>query len=41
MTKFFLERAHQMGFSPDEVSLLLDGLLIAWREEGMPPKIER
>jgi len=24
MTKFFLERAHQMGFSPDEVSLLLD-----------------
>jgi GntR family transcriptional regulator len=41
MTKFFLERAHQMGFSPDEVSLLLDGLLIAWREEGMPTKIER
>ena len=40
MTKFFLERAHQMGFSPDEVSLLLDGLLIAWREEGMPPKVE-
>ena len=39
-TKFFLERAHQMGFSPDEVSLLLDGLLIAWREEGMPPKVK-
>lgn len=40
MTKSFLERAHQMGFSPDEVSLLLDGLLIAWREEGMPPKVK-
>ncbi len=41
MTKSFLERAHQMGFGPDEVSLLLDALLIAWREEGMPPKFER
>lgn len=40
MTKSFLERAYQMGFSPDEVSLLLDAFLIAWSEEGMPPKFE-
>ncbi len=38
MTKSFLERAYQVGFNPDEVSLLLDELLAAWREDGMPPK---
>jgi len=40
MAKSFLERAHHMGFGPDEVSLLLDELLIAWRDAGMPPKFE-
>ncbi len=40
MAKSFLGHAHQAGFSPDEVSLLLDELLIAWREEGEPPRLE-
>lgn len=40
MAKSFLGHAHQARFSPDEVSLLLDELLIAWREEGEPPRLE-
>jgi GntR family transcriptional regulator len=40
MTKSFLERAHHLGFSPDEISLLFDALFIAWREEGRPPRLE-
>ncbi|MEA1977057.1 MAG: GntR family transcriptional regulator [Chloroflexota bacterium] len=40
MVKSFLGYAQQAGFSPDEVSLLFDELLIAWSEEGEPPKLE-
>jgi GntR family transcriptional regulator len=41
MTKSFLEHAHRAGFNPDEVSILLDELIHAWRKEGKPPKLER
>ena len=41
MAKSFLGHAHQTGFSPDEVSLLFDELLIAWRKDGEPPRLER
>ena len=40
MAKSFLGYAYQVGFNPDEVSLLFDELLIAWREEGKTPKFE-
>lgn len=40
MTKSFLEHAHQVGFKPEEVSMLLDALIDTWREEGEPPKAE-
>ncbi|MCJ7566733.1 MAG: GntR family transcriptional regulator [Anaerolineales bacterium] len=40
MTKSFLEHAHQVGFKPEEVSMLLDELIDTWREEGEPPKAE-
>jgi len=40
MTKSFLEHAHQVGFKPEEVSMLLDKLIDTWREEGEPPKAE-
>ncbi len=40
MAKSFLEYAHQAGFNPDEVSLLFDELLIGWREDGKPSKLE-
>ncbi len=39
-TTSFLENARQAGFSPDEVSILLDELIDAWREEGKLPKFE-
>jgi GntR family transcriptional regulator len=38
MTKSFLEHAHQVGFNPDEVSMLLDKLIDTWRKEGKPPR---
>ncbi|TET96123.1 MAG: GntR family transcriptional regulator [Anaerolineales bacterium] len=37
MTKSFLEHAHQVGFKPEEVSMLLDELIASWRETGEPP----
>lgn len=40
MTKSFLEHAHQVGFRPDEVAMLLDELIASWRESGEPPKAE-
>ena len=40
MTKSFLDHAHQVGFKPEEVSMLLDELIDTWREEGEPPKAE-
>ncbi len=40
MTKSYLEHAHQVGFKPEEVALLLDELIDIWREEGEPPKAE-
>jgi len=40
MAKSFLGNAHQTGFNPDEVSILFDELLNAWREEGEPPRPE-
>ncbi|MGB2896089.1 MAG: GntR family transcriptional regulator [Anaerolineales bacterium] len=40
MTKSFLEHAHQVGFKPEEVSMLLDELIESWREEGEPPTAE-
>ncbi len=40
MTKSFLEHAHQVGFKPDEVTMLLDKLIDTWRKEGEPPKAE-
>ncbi len=40
MTKSFLEHAHQVGFSTDEVAMLLDELIASWRESGEPPKAE-
>ena len=40
MTRSFLEHAHQVGFKPDEISMLLDELIDTWREEGEPPKAE-
>ena len=40
MTKSFLEHAHQVGFRPDEVAMLLDDLIASWRESGEPPKAE-
>ncbi len=40
MTKSFLEHAHQVGFKPDEVTMLLDKLIDTWRKEGEPPRIE-
>jgi len=40
MANSFLGHAHQTGFSPDEVSLLFNELLIAWRKDGEPPKLE-
>jgi GntR family transcriptional regulator len=39
-TKSFLNHAHQAGFNPDEVSILLDVLISTWRKEGKPPKFE-
>ncbi len=38
MTKSFLAHAHQVGFKPEEVAILLDELMDTWREEGEPPK---
>lgn len=38
MTKSFLEHAHQVGFKPEEVSMLLDELIASWRETGEPPR---
>jgi len=40
LTKSFLEHAHQVGFNADEVSILLDKYINAWREEGKPPRTE-
>ena len=40
MTRSFLEHAHQVGFKPDEISMLLDELIDTWREEGEPTKAE-
>ena len=40
MTKNFLEHAHQVGFKPEEVHLLMEALIDTWREEGEPPKAE-
>ncbi|MCJ7824590.1 MAG: GntR family transcriptional regulator [Anaerolineales bacterium] len=40
MTRSFLEHAHQVGFKPDEISMLLNELIDTWREEGEPPKAE-
>ena len=40
MTRSFLEHAHQVGFRPDEISMLLNELIDTWREEGEPPKAE-
>lgn len=40
MTKSFLVHAHQVGFKPDEVAMLLDELIASWRETGEPAKAE-
>ena len=40
LTKNFLEHAHQVGFTPEEVHLLIEALIDTWREEGEPPKAE-
>jgi GntR family transcriptional regulator len=40
MTKNFLEHAHQVGFSAEEVHSLLEVLINTWREKGEPPKTE-
>ena len=40
LTKSFLEHAHQVGFKPEEVSILLEELIDTWREEGEPPRTE-
>ena len=40
MTKSFLVHAHQVGFKPEEVAMLLDELIASWRETGEPAKAE-
>ncbi len=40
IAKSFLAHAHQVGFKPEEVAMLLDELIASWRETGEPAKAE-